>query len=293
MILITGAAGKTGQAVIRELVRQGLNVRALVHRPEQIRSVEELGASEVQVGNMHDQASMDQAARGVKAIYHIPPNVSPDEIVIGETLISSAQAAEIDCFVYHSVLHPQTETMPHHWKKLRVEEALFKSGLPFTILQPAVYMQNILANWEQISSQGIYTVPYAAETRLSMVDLQDVAQVAALVLTETGHAGATYELVGTPPISQTEVAAVLASQIGHNIQVKTIMHEIWEEGARTSGLGAYQIDALLEMFRYYEAYGFSGSPQVLSWLLQRPPTDLAAFIERSKQSLLKEAVNIG
>ena len=82
--------------------------------------------------------------------------------------------------------------MPHHWKKLRVEEMLFESRLPYTILQPATYMQNLLAYWCKIHEEGIFQLPYSVETRLSMVDLNDVAQAAAIVLTEPGHVGATY-----------------------------------------------------------------------------------------------------
>ena len=188
MILITGAAGKTGQAVIRELVRQGLRLYArLVHRPEQIRSVEELGAHEVQVGDMHDQASMDQAVRGVKAIYHIPPNVSPDEIVIGRDFDRCCPG------LLKLITSSTTRCYTHRQRACRIigRNCAWKS----TYLNPDFHSrsfspQSTCRTFSHIgnksASQGIYTVPYAAETRLSMVDLQDVAQVAALVLTETG-----------------------------------------------------------------------------------------------------------
>ena len=92
--------------------------------------------------------------------------------------------------------------MPHHWAKLRVEEMLLASGLDVTILQPTAYMQNILAGWPGIVADGVFWVPYPVETRLSLVDLQDVGAAAARVSTEPGHEGATYELVGTAPLSQ-------------------------------------------------------------------------------------------
>jgi len=280
MILVTGAAGKTGQAVIRTLTAKGEKVRALVHRPEQTRTVEELGAQEVVVGDMRLQATMDRAARGAQAIYHICPNVHPDEIAIGQTVIAAARSAGVEHFVYHSVLHPQTEAMPHHWQKLRIEEHLFESGLPRTILQPTAYMQNLLAHWGQIVEQGTYSVPYAVETRLSLVDLEDVAEAAALVLTEPGHVGATYELVGTEGMSQTEVAAILSQQLGCPVCAQVVSLEAWAQRAGAAGLGDYQVETLLKMFRYYERYGFWGSPRVLGWLLGRPPTTLVDFVER-------------
>jgi uncharacterized protein YbjT (DUF2867 family) len=286
MILVTGAAGKTGRAVIRALTAKGEAVRALVHRPEQIRSVEALGAQQVVVGDMRVQAIMDQVAQGVRAAYHICPNVSPDEATIGQVAIMAARLARVEHFVYHSVLHPQVEAMPHHWQKLRVEEQLFESGLSHTILQPAAYMQNVLAHWGQIMEQGVYPVPYAVETRLGMVDLEDVAEAAAVVLTELGHAGAVYELAGAEVLSQTEVATILSQQLGRPVRAEAVPLETWERRARESGLGAYQVETLVRMFCYYERYGFWGNPRVLSWLLGRPPTTFAAFVERSSHLTL-------
>jgi uncharacterized protein YbjT (DUF2867 family) len=282
MILITGAAGKTGRAVLRTLVARGETVHALVHRSEQVRPLEALGAQEVLTGDMRDQATMERAAYGVRAVYHICPNVSPDEVAIGQAAIAAARSAGVEHFVYHSVLHPQTEAMPHHWQKLRVEEKLFESGLPYTILQPSAYMQNVLVHWQQILEQGVYPVPYAVETRLGMVDLEDVAAAAAVVLTQAGHAGATYELAGAEALTQVEVAAILSQQLGRPVRAKVISRQAWKERARASGLGDYQVQTLLKMFDYYERCGFWGNPRVLSWLLGRPPTTFAAFVERYK-----------
>lgn len=149
MILVTGAAGKTGRTIIQALAKSGETVRALVHRFDQVSSLRALGVDDVLVGDLRDQASMDRAAQGVRAIYHMAPNISPDEVSIGKTIIAAAQSADVERFVFHSVLHPQIEAMPHHWLKARVEELLFASGLPFTILQPTAYMQNVLA-WKSV-----------------------------------------------------------------------------------------------------------------------------------------------
>jgi uncharacterized protein YbjT (DUF2867 family) len=288
MILITGAAGKTGRAVIQALSGRGEILRALVHHPGQIRTVEALGVHEVLIGDLHSRSSLNEAFQDVGVVYHIPPNVNPDEVIIGKNMIAAAQATGIEHFVFHSVLQPQIEAMPHHWKKLRVEEALLQSGLSITILQPTAYMQNILAQWDSISQKGRYSVPYPGETRLSMVDLEDVAQAAATVLTEPGHAGATYELVGEHAISQTEVAAILSQKLNRPILVTVTPLKEWEERARASGLGDYQVDTLVRMFRYYADYGFEGNPRVLSWLLGRPPRSFEAFVART----LLEQVNV-
>lgn len=281
MILVTGAAGKTGRAVIRAVAAKGEAIRALVHRPEQTAPVQAAGAREVVVGDMCDPESIDCAARGVEAVYFICPNVNIDEAALGRAAIAAARSARVSHFVYHSVLHPQVEAMPHHWQKLRVEEQLFESGLLYTILQPAAYMQNVLAHWGTIVTQGVYPAPYAAETRLSMVDLNDVAEAAAAVLTEAGHEGATYELAGAEALTQTEVAAGLSRGLGRPVRVEVVPLETWAQRARAAGLGDYAVDTLVKMFGYYERYGFRGNPRVLEWLLRRPSTTFAAFVERT------------
>lgn len=290
MILVTGAAGKTGRSVTRALVEKGARVRALVRREQQASIVEALGVSEVQVGDMNSSSTMEGAMQGVQAVYHICPNVSPDEIAIGQAAIRAAQTAGVEHFVFHSVLKPQTESMPHHWKKLRVEEMLIESRLPYTILQPAAYMQNILVHLESMRERGIYPVPYPAETRLSLVDLVDVAQAAAIVLTEPGHEYAIYELVGMIGISQSELAGILSEELGRPVRVEVMPLETWEQQAIKAGLGDQQIETLIKMFRYYQQFDFMGSPQVLSWLLGRNPTSFPDFIRGHLQGKDKQLV---
>jgi uncharacterized protein YbjT (DUF2867 family) len=283
MILITGAAGKTGRAVLQALARRGAVVRALVRRSEQRAAVQNAGATEVVIGDLEDGRALHQAMQGARACYHLCPNMHPDELTIGQRVVRAAQVAGVGHFVYHSVLHPQTEAMPHHWQKLRVEELLFSSGLPFTILQPTAYMQNILAGWPAIRRQGIYAVPYPVESRLSLVDLEDVGEAAATVLSEPGHAGATYELVGTAPLTQLQVATVLTEQLGGLVVAQETPLSDWERNARAIGLGDYAVTTLLQMFRYYAAYGLVGNPNALRWLLGRAPTTLAEFVARVEQ----------
>jgi uncharacterized protein YbjT (DUF2867 family) len=173
------------------------------------------------------------------------------------------------------VLHPQIEAMPHHWAKLRVEEMLLASGLAVTVLQPTAYMQNILAGWRSIIENGVFRVPYPAATRISLVDLRDVAEVAACVLMEDGHAGATYQLVGTPALTQSEVAETLSLALGRPVRAVAETIEAWE--ARAAGIGNYQRETLAAMLRSYAANGLIGNANVLTWLLRRGPTTLAQF----------------
>jgi uncharacterized protein YbjT (DUF2867 family) len=285
MILVTGAAGKTGQAVIRALLNRGARVRGLVRRPEQVARLQNMGVSDTVVGDIQQESTLHQAWQGVEAVYLICPNMHPDETAIGRMAIQAAQMVSGVHLVYHSVLHPHTQKMPHHWRKLRVEELLFESAQAWTILQPAAYLQNILASWPAILAEGVYRVPYPVETRLGMVDLEDVAEVAATVLSEPGHAGAIYELAGPEVLSQREVTVVIGEVLGRPVQAEEIPLDKWANTARAGGLGDYQVETLLKMFQYYAQYGFWGNPHVLHWLLGRQPSGLRAFLERVNEKL--------
>jgi uncharacterized protein YbjT (DUF2867 family) len=281
MILVTGAAGKTGRAVIAALAANGASVRALVRRAQAGDALRALGAQDIVVGAFEDKAALRRAAEDCGAVYFIAPNVHPGETLYAAAMIDAAKRAGVAHFVYHSVLHPQIEAMPHHWANLRVEEMLIGSGLPFTILQPTAYMQNILGALPRARSDRVYVTPYPVTTRISLVDLADVAAVAARVLIETGHEGATYQLVGSPPYSQVEVAAALTSFLGYAVWARAQSVEEWEAGVRASGLADYARDTLARMFRAYAEQGLAGNTNVLRFLLGREPTSLPAMLKRS------------
>lgn len=280
MILITGAGGKTGKAIANALVVRGTPVRAFVRSSAHATALKALGVREIVTGDMSDPHALSEATRGTEAIYHICPNVSPHEIPFAKGVVDAAKRSGVSRLVYHSVLHPQIEAMPHHWNKLRVEEMLLSSPLDVTILQPTAYMQNILAEWDRMVGSGIYRVPYPVETRLSLVDLDDVAEAAASVLTSAGHSGAIYELVGTPPLSQIEIADIFAKTLNRPVRAKAETIESWDQRARKAGIDDYSRTTLTKMFLAYARNGLKGNPNVLGWLIGRPPASLAHFAAR-------------
>ena len=278
MILVTGAGGKTGRALLRALSKVE-SVLAFVHHEDQIPVVQALGAEEVVVGDLRDPASMERAMGAIRAVYHICPNMSPDELLIGRLVIQAAQRSNVEHFVYHSVLHPQTQKMTHHWQKLHVEELLFESGLPFTIVQPAPYMQNLLAEWKGILEKGVLRVPYSVHSTFSFTDLEDVAEAARVILAAPGHRNAIYELAGTLPMSHVEVAKICSHVLRRPVRAQR--EEISDWSLRAAGQSEWARRQLIRMFDYYDRWGLAGNPNVLRWLLAKEPSTLEAFIQRS------------
>ncbi len=283
MILLTGAAGKTGVSILRNLTQNRVAVRVLVRNQQQSEKVKGFNNIETVIGDLLDEVSLTKAIYGVDTIYTICPNMSPDEVQIGKSLIRIAQRNNVMRFVYHSVLHPQVESMPHHWHKMRVEEALFASGLDFTILQPCAYMQNLLSGWKSIQ-QGQYVVPYNLKSRISIVDLEDIAKVASKVLMEKGHANTIYELAGPENLTQYEVADQISGIIKRPVKALEQSRLDWHDNALATGMQKQQVDLLLKMFEYYDKFGLVGNSSVLEYLLGRKPTTFKQFVTRITSS---------
>lgn len=283
MILLTGAAGKTGEHILKSLSKRGARVRCLVRNETQAAVVKALGCAETILGDLKDDQALERAVSGVSRVYFIAPNMFLDELKTAQTTIRLAEANQVKRFVYHSVLHPQIEAMPHHWQKMRVEESLFASDLNFSILQPCAYMQNILGGWQSIL-KGTYSVPYRLNARIAIVDLQDVAEAVTNVLLDAGHDYAIYELAGPENLTQLEVAEKLSKAISKPVTAMEESREAWAARMDKGGMPAYQIELLLKMFSYYNHYGLVGNSSTLGRLLQREPATFSDFLQRISAS---------
>lgn len=277
-VLVTGAGGKTGRAVIAALARRGVAARAFVRTPDRVADLLEASHLDVDVavGDQREAADLVAALDGVSATYAIAPNVSPDEIAMGRAIVAACRETQVPRLVFHSVVHPQLTAMPHHADKGRVEEELVGSGLDWTILQPNAYLQN-LAGYLDALRGGRYEVPYATDSALAMVDLGDVAEVAARCLTDRVGVHATFELSGPAEVTPTDVARVAGDLLDREVTAARLDPDAW---ATTAGadLPDGTRTRLLAMFRDYDAHGSPGDPTVLTALLGRPPRDLRAVL---------------
>jgi NAD(P)H dehydrogenase (quinone) len=278
LILVTGAAGKTGLAVIRALAQRKVSVRAFVRHADQAQMVRAAGAAEIVIGDLLDPTIVSSAMQGISAVYLLFPNVHPQETQLARLALKAAKDNGVQSIVYHSVLFPQVEAMPHHWQKLRVEEALIQSGNPFTILQPSSYMQNINSQWEAIKLSGQFRVPYSIQSSFSLIDLHDLADAAVACLLETTHVNAIYPLAGPQNLTAVQMAAAMSETLGREVHASQQSLAECTKQAKNAGLSVYAIDALNQMFAFYDRNGFSGSPHILEWLIGRPPLTFSQYL---------------
>ena len=277
MILVTAANGRTGRSVITALARRGHNVRAFDIAPDTAELVD-LGATEVIAGDMLEPAHVARAVDGARAVIHIGPPLHPQEAQMGHVVVAAARTAGIGHIVQFSVTHPQLEPLLNHQAKLAVERAVLLARMPFTILQPMHYMQNI--DIARVLATGILAQPYDPATPLAHVDLEDVAEVAARIVTDPAHHYATYELCGDDFLNAHGLARIIASASGTAVSARQV--PVAAAFASVGGTAAddYRADAMVRLFDHYSRYGITGNPNVLSWLLDRPPTRFDTYVRR-------------
>ena len=220
MIAVLGGHGKTGRAVCAALAARGVEARPL---------------------GRADWPALAAAVAGCESAYVIAPNLHPDEPAYVEEALTALTEAGVGRLVYHSVASPYAPDMPHHLGKAVSEDLVRRSGLAWTILQPGAYLQNL-------DLSGPVEVPYDVDAVFGFADLADVAEVAALVLTEEGHVGATYELA-----SRVATVAELAAEAGVTARRTDERPGGW--------LGA--------MFDYYDRHGLPVGTRTMAGLLGR------------------------
>jgi uncharacterized protein YbjT (DUF2867 family) len=280
MILVTAANGRTGRSVIRAVQGAGHSVRAFDIAAD-VEQLADAGAVEVIVGDLLDPGDLRRALNGVRSVIHIGPPMHPREAEMGHGVVSAAREAGVAHLVQFSVTHPQLEPLLNHQAKLAVERMVLTSRIPFTILQPMHYMQNI--DIDRTVADRVLSQPYALDARLAHVDLEDVAEVATRVVGEPErHRYATYELCGDAFHNAYELAEMISAASGHTVTAEQRPIPLGTSaGSHPSEAEDYRLDAMLRLFDHYARYGITGNPNVLGWLLGRPPTSFKEYVRRS------------
>ena len=271
MIVVTAAGGATGTAVVRSLRERGEQVRAVVSRRGPRPELTALGA-EVVVAELTSPMAWSSVLGGVDALYLIWPNFDPDEAEGAAALFAEARRARVGRVVYHSVLRPQARVMPHHAGKDRAEEALDTSGLPsWRVLQPCAYADNMDGQLAAVQASGVLRSYWGLRTAQSLVDLRDVAEAAAVLLTADGLDGGTFEVAGPEALTAPRLAELIGERLGEEVVADDVI-----PGGEVPT--SYAARCRRTMFDHYRAHGFTGSPRVLTDLLGRPPRTFAEHL---------------
>ncbi|MBV8882876.1 MAG: NmrA family NAD(P)-binding protein [Chroococcidiopsidaceae cyanobacterium CP_BM_RX_35] len=152
-VLMVGATGRFANLVIPELKQQGVSIRALVRSKDKIDTARQQGADEAIVGDLSNADSLCVAASGMEGVFHLNPAFAPNEAELGVAMVEAAKAS--------GVIHPSLSSLGNHAGKPPVEEALYDSGMNFTVLQPTIFMQNFDIDWQSVMEKGQFALPFS------------------------------------------------------------------------------------------------------------------------------------
>lgn len=275
-ILAIGASGRFAGLVVPELARRNVTVRAFLRDPGKATAVRARGATEVAIGDLREPDSLNAALKGVDSVFYIGPAFAEGEAALGLRVVELAEQVGIHRFVFSSVMHPAIPLV-HHAAKLPVEAALQGSRLSYTILQPAVFFQNLDANWPQVLQTARFNAPYSRDVPMGFVDYRDVAETAAIALTDDRLACGTFELCGEEAVDRNALAAIMSEETGLAIAAAEQAPREWAETTEFPGTDREK-DLLARMFAYYDAHGFTGNSLALTTVLGREPRSFRDYI---------------
>ena len=267
-ILVIGGTGHVGSEVVKELQKRKADIRLLVRKDD----ISISPGVEKAVGDLLDPVSVQKAMEGVDKLYLLNA-VLPDELTQGLIAYDLAKKLKLSHVVYHSVFRVEHfKDVPHFASKLAIENALKEFDVPFTILRPNYFSQNDATLKEPLTKAGIYPMPLG-DVGVSVVDVRDIAEAAAIVMTSGEHSGKTYNLNGPEVVSGAKAASIWGEVLGKKIQYTGHNMDAFEEQMRKKAPSWSAFDIRM-MFEGYLERGFvaeDGDLETLTKILGHAP----------------------
>ena len=284
-ILVIGGTGKLGAEVVKELQKRKAAIRLLVRKD----GTPTPRGAEVASGDLLDPVSVEKAMHGVDKLYLLNA-VSPDELTQGLIAYDLAKKLRLKHIVYHSVFRvEQFKDVPHFTSKLAIENALRQFDVPFTIIRPNYFIQNDATLKDPLMKASIYPVPLG-DVGVSAVDIRDIAEATAIILTSDGHTGKTYNLNGPEALSGPKAASIWSKLLGKEIRYGGHDMDNFEEQMRKTAPSWSAFDIRM-MFEGYLERGFvaeDGDIETLTKLLGHGPRRYEDFAKETALSWQKQ-----
>lgn len=246
-ILVTGATGKTGGAVVTQLLAKGFPVRAVVRsRDSRAEALHQSGA-ELAVADLFDPDQLFDALRGVQRAYYVAP-FHPHTLQSAVAFAVSAREAGIEAVVQMSQWTSHRSHPVNMTRQTWLMDQLF-SGLQgiasHTIINPGMFADNFLRTIDFAALLGIYPV-LSGEAKAAPVSNEDIARAVVAVLAEPdSHDGKTYRPTGPQLLSAKEMAAVVADAVGHRVVPVSLPYALFTKVARQQGVDPLSVSAFL------------------------------------------------
>ena len=274
MILVTGATGKVGREVVRQLAASGAPVRALVRDPVGASAIR-LPGIDVVTGDLGLPETLAPAFAGVERVFLLVP-AHREQLAFDTNAVDAALAAGAQRIVKVSVAGgPDSGTQIGRWHWAG-EKKVESSGLDFTFLRPSLYMQQSLVYARSISVSGAFSAPLGTGA-VALVDARDVAAVAVRALTEEGHSRRIYDLTGPEALTFDEMADAISNAIGRPVSYVHIPPEYALKQMLSEGVPRWLAEDMLILFASFrEGYG-AGVSDAIPRITGRPAGTFRQF----------------
>jgi uncharacterized protein YbjT (DUF2867 family) len=280
MILVTGATGLNGTALVRKLSAKGVPLRALVRNAAKAAEIAALPNVEIAIADMAKPETLPAALAGVDRAM-LNSSADPAMVAVQSNFIAAAAKAGVRHVVKLSGIMPELDS-PFRFARMHgeIEKRLEASGMAFTHLRAGEFMPSYFRQVPMILAKGALFLPMENQ-RIASIDIGDLAEIAALVLTNPGHEGKIYPLTGPEALTMTEVAERLSAATGKTIKYINVPPENVRKAQLAAGVPPYIADALAELFAERRKGKESQVWPIAQTLLGRRPTSFAEFAARN------------
>lgn len=270
-IVVGGGTGRSGGAYVRALLEAGYRVRAS-HRPGKDPSRAVASGAEAVAADLRDAGAVRRLVDGADAVFIAVLGRGPDavaeEAAATRNLVDAARESGARRVVYTSVHRADGDTgVPHFEVKVELESYVRESGVPYTILRPATFMEFFDAPWVRagVIERGVLASPIAHDTPISYVATADLARFAVLALTDARLDGATLGIGGPEALTYAEVLPIMSELTGREVRYERVPIEVVE-----SQMGA----DMAAMMRFFNREGFGVD---MAPVLERFPIELTTL----------------
>lgn len=274
--LVTGGTGTVGSQVVARLADRGQRARVLTRSPEKAAALPD-GVSAA-IGALAEPSTLDAAFDGVDRLFLLTP-LAQDEVDQGLAGIEAARRAGVERIVFLSVHHAdEAPQVPHFASKVEIARGLERSGIPYTVLEPNSFYQNDLWLQQALMEFGVYPNPLGS-VGLHRVDVRDIADAAAVALTEDGHAGEHYPVVGPERCTGEGSAQAWSAALGSGVIYAGDDLDAWALAA-SAMMPEWLVADLRTMFAHFQERGLLASSDDFARqrrLLGRDPIPFEAF----------------
>ncbi len=283
MILVTGATGNIGKEVLKKLLAKGQKVRATAINAEDAQQIP--GEAQPVLFDFSNSLTFDAALKGVEKVFLMrPPQITDIEHTLNP-FVDAAKDHGVRQIVFLSLLGVEDNPRVPHYA---AEQYIKKSGVPYTLLRPSFFMQNLNTTHQQeIKEHDEIFIP-VGEAKTSFIDGRDVGAVAAETLTAGGHTDKAYDLTGREALDYYQVADIFTDVLGRKItyQDPSLPAFIWRTWRRGKPLPFTLVMAML-YHSTKKGLAIVVSDQVEN-ILNRRPTPFRQYVEDYRSAWQKD-----